>query len=456
MQENSSIKAFIVSSMEEYEYETNGILSYTENNSSCNFIKQINLELINLVNKYKNTYILDINKIIYELGINNVYNYKMKYISRDPYNIDVYVEMSKLLNRIIGAIYYRTKKLIVVDLDNTLYGGVLGEDGIDGIKLSDEYPGDCYKKFQKTLKNLKDKGFLLAISSKNNYDDVKKLFEHKHMILKENDFVSIKANWEDKYINIKNITKELNIGLNSVVFIDDSEYELEYVKKELPEIETIKIPGNVIEISRLLEQMNFFDKISITEEDKNKTNLYHIRKYTSNSNGDIDEFLKDLNIEIKFKILKEDNKEIERASEMTLKTNQFNMTTKRYTLSDIKRFVKNDKKLIIMMNVKDKFGEYGNVGLAIVDVNDDIYSIDTFLLSCRILKRKLEYCMLEYIAKIARQNNIKKIIGQYIQTSKNQQFKDFYYIAGFELKNEKFEFDLRNKIKNVPEYIKIE
>lgn len=456
IQKYSSAKAIIITNMEEYEYEMEGIMDYKNKNNSYTFLKQINLELMNLINQYKYVHILDINKIAYKLGIKNLYDYKMKYISKDPYKIDVYIEMSKLLNRIIGAIYYRTKKLVAVDLDNTLYGGIIGEDGINGIKLSDEYPGHCYKKFQRTLKNLKNRGILLAIVSKNNYEDVKELFNNTHMILKEDDFVLIKANWEDKYINIRNIAKELNIGTDSIIFIDDNDYELQYVKKEMPEIEVIKVPKNSLELPKLLEEMNFFDKISITQEDKKKTELYKVKNSITSDNDNLDKFLQDLNMNVEFKILDTADNNIERVSEMTFKTNQFNMTTRRYTIADIYKFVQSNDKIVIVMNVKDKFGEHGNVGLSIVDTNNpEEWIIDSLLLSCRVLKRNLEFCMLNFVSNIARQKDINKLIGKYIPTTKNQAFSDFYIDAGFKKKDELFEFNLNQKLKNVPNYINI-
>ena len=450
---NSNIKAIIMTNMDEYENEAEGILEYNSINSTISFLKKFNIELLKLKEESSIFYLLDINKIVNELGKNNVYNNKMKFISKDPYTIPFYINLAKNIKRTIRAILKPSKKVLALDLDNTLYKGILGEDGIDKITNFEEYPGEHYKNLQTKIKNLKNRGILLALVTKNNLSDVQELFKTQKMPLQLEDFVSIKANWENKYENLNQIAKELNLDLNSFVFIDDNPYEIELINKKLPEVETVQISLKPEEAENVLEQIISFDKLYISEEDKNKTQTYKVRDIINIKNYEsIDEFLKDLKMEISFKIIKNEDKQlIERASQMTMKTNQFNMTTKRYTVQEIEKLVQDSNNHIIMLFVKDKFGNHGSVGLVILKNNE----IDTFLLSCRVLKRKIEYCVLEFAKNIVKQRLGKQeILAKYIKTDKNQAFKDFYKTAGMKIQeNGYYKLVVTQPVKEVPDYI---
>lgn len=271
IKQNSSVKAIIMANMEEYENELEGILEYNSSNSVITFLKKFNMQLINLKEQYSNFYIIDINKIITTIGARNTYNNKMKYLSKDPYKVDFYIEMVRFLRRVISNIFYTSKKVLLLDLDNTLYQGILGEDDIDKITNFSEYPEAHYNNLQIKIKNLKNRGVLLGLVTKNNYKDVENLFNLQKMPLQLDDFVVIKANWEDKYLNIKQISEELNLDLNSFVFIDDNPYEIELVNKKLSQVETINISSKPEEAEKVLDEIYFFDKLSITKEDMNRT-----------------------------------------------------------------------------------------------------------------------------------------------------------------------------------------
>lgn len=455
IEQHSNIKYIIMANMEEYENEPEGILEYNSINSIISFLKEFNFGLLKIKEKYNNFYLIDINKIISNLGVINVYNNKMKYLSKDPYKIEFYMEFVIYFKRIIKAIFKPSKKVLLLDLDNTLYNGILGEDDINQITNFEEYPQSHYKSLQIKIKNLKNRGVLLGLVSKNNYSDVEKLLKLNKMPLKLEDFVIIKANWEDKYINIIEISKELNLDINSFVFIDDNPYEIELINKKLPEIETINISLNPVEAEKVLDDIYSFDKLNISEEDTKRTELYKVKSNINFENiQNIDNFLKDLKMEISFKILTiQDKNLLERASQMTLKTNQFNMTTKRYSINEIEKIVQDSQNFIIMIFVRDKFGENGSSGLIILKENN----VDTFLLSCRILKRKIEYCMLN-IAKDIIKNKLKgkELIAKYVKTNKNEAFQDFYIDAGLEEHEDNiFKIDVDKEIQNLPNYIKV-
>lgn len=455
IKEKSKVKAIIFLNMEEYQEEVNGILEYNTLNSITSKLKKFNLELLNLREKYNTLYLIDINKINYDLGMLNVHNNKMKYISKDPYKPEFYIELSKKIARIINRIFNPCKKVLILDLDNTLYKGILSEDGIETITNFEEYPNAHYKNLQIKIKNLKNRGILLCLATKNDYSDVEKLFNTDKMHLKLNDFTIIKANWEDKYKNIMEISNELNLDFNSFVFVDDNPYEIEMINKMLPQIETLNISTKPEEAEHVLDKVYFFDTLSITEEDKNRAELYKQNvKFNLEKVLDIETFLNDLKMEVEFKILNnEDITLIERASQMTLKTNQFNMTTKRYSVEDIKKIIKEPENTVVMMFVEDKFGNHGSTGLVILKSNE----IDTFLLSCRVLKRNLEYAMLNFAKDIVKNKlQEKEMISKYIPTPKNTSFKSFYLDAGMtEIKENIYKIDVINSINKVSDYIKI-
>lgn len=453
IKEKSKVKAILFLNMDEYEQEVNGILEYNSRNSITSKLKEFNLKLIELRENYSNLYLIDINKLIRNIGITNTFNNKMKYLSKDPYKIDFYIELAKKMVRVINRIYNPNKKVLILDLDNTLYKGILSEDGINSIINFEEYPNAHYKELQIKIKNLKNRGILICLATKNDYSDVEKLFNKSKMPLLLSDFTIIKANWEDKYKNIIEISKELNLDLSSFVFVDDNPYEIEMVNKMLPQVETINISTKPEEAEKALDEIGFFETFNITEEDKKRAELYSQRlKVKFDETIDLDTFLKDLQMQVEFKILNEDDNDlIERASQMTLKTNQFNMTTRRYDVQEIKNILKNSRNTIGMMFVEDKFGDNGSTGLFILKDN----VLDSFLLSCRVLKRKLEFTMLNFAKNIVK-NKLKKneIIAEYIETEKNKIFGDFYSKAGMtNIENNLYKIDVKSDIQNLPDYI---
>jgi len=394
-------------------------------------------------------FIYGLNSFVTRFGENNVFDYKQYFYGDVRISLDYIPYLAEELVGYIKAVLGLNKKCIVLDLDNTLWGGIVGEDGFEGIKLGDSPVGRAYTEFQHNLLALNQRGILLAINSKNNFDDAMQIIkDHPNMVLKEDNFVCIRINWNDKVVNMKEISDELNIGLDSMVFFDDDPVNREYVKSNLPEIQTVDIsdPSN---FSKILKSINDFQMLKITDEDMTRNKMYlEQRKRTELKTqvGDLQDFLKQLNISVKIK--NADSFTIPRISQLTVKTNQFNLTTRRYQEEDIRKFSRDKDKIVECAQVEDKFGDNGITGVYIINKdNKQEWTIDTFLLSCRIIGRGVEDGMLHQIIEKARKEGVSKIRGEYIKTKKNKPAENFFPTFGFKKEGNFWIFDTKNHFK---------
>lgn len=400
--------------------------------------------------------IYDLNSFFHRFGENNIINDKLRYLG-DIYISPEYISyLSEDLMGYIKPFVSKNRKCIVLDLDNTLWGGIVGEDGFNNIKLDDKPPGNTFLEFQKYLFALYKCGIILAINSKNNPEDALKVIrEHPYMILREEHFACIKINWQNKVNNMIEIAQEINIGLDSLVFIDDDSLNRELVKENLPEVLVIDLPKDSSLYVRTLKSLNDFNTLQLTEEDYKKGEMYSHQRQRNELKRKItnmDDFLKSLNVQVEIALATDFT--IPRISQLTKKTNQFNLTTKRYTEENIKKFNGNPNYYVYGVNVKDKFGDNGLTGVIILNKNENKLIIDTILLSCRIIGRNVEKIMLYFIQEFARKNDFSKIIGEYVPTEKNSVCSDFYIENGFDVINQNL-FKLKdfNKIRNI-DYIK--
>ncbi|WP_395303172.1 HAD-IIIC family phosphatase [Pectobacterium polonicum] len=412
--------------------QVNSIYNYNHPVNIKKLQAQLNLLINDFSKKNGNVFILDFLSLIEKYGEVQLYDKSTWFYGKNRYSrkgIDVFCdEISSLINAISGY----SKKCLVLDLDNTLWGGVLGEDGISGIQLSSSGIGSVYQNLQREILKIKQKGILLALSSKNNIADVELAFKnHPDMILKLDDFILKKINWELKSINLKNIAKELNIGEDALVFIDDNPMERKLVSSNT-EVIVPNFPDSVDMLLDFITDVDkkFFSKISITDEDLSKTEQYQqifLRKNEENKFNNYHDFIRSLDIELT--ITKNDKKNISRISQLTQKTNQFNFTVKRYSEFDIESFMNDPKKTVYTGEVKDKFGCYGLVMMAIISHIDNDIIIDTFLMSCRVIGKLVEKAFLNNI--LNRYNGINTIIGIYKPTKKNVVVEHFYPDHGF-------------------------
>lgn len=339
---------------------------------------------------------------------------------------------------IIKSIYGKNKKGLVLDLDNTLWGGVVGDDGVDGIEIGQETNlGQVYAEFQNYVKMQKDIGVLLTVDSKNDEENAIAGLNHPDGSLKPDDFVAIKANWEPKSENMKAIAKELNILPESLVFVDDNPAERAIVEGQIkgaavPEIDS---PEHYI---RIIDHAGFFEATSVSDDDRKRNEMYMANKKRTEleeSFTDYSEYLKSLEMEAE--IAPFEKMYMPRIAQLTNKSNQFNLTTKRYTQDDIEKTAADDSNITLYGRLKDKFGDNGIVSLVIGNIRSDAeLHIDLWLMSCRVLKRDMEFAMMDALVEKARERGIKTIYGYYYPTAKNKMVKEFYDIQGFDLVSE--------------------
>lgn len=416
--------------------------TYLISNDGVNFNEiehYINNKIIQFSQKYVSILILNWYQTVKDFGFQNIFDSKFWYLGRIRLSgLGFSVLYQELIN-LRTAYYGRTKKVLIVDLDNTLWGGVLGEDGLNGIKLSEEGIEKVFRDFQKLVLSLKQIGIILCINSKNNQKDVNDLFnQHPMMILKYDDFIVKKINWNNKVDNIKEISRELNLSLDSMVFIDDSSVERQMVISYLPMVIVPEFPQ---ETALLCEWFlrdviyRYFPKYKINNEDIDKSKQYQrmiIRNELLNT-LDIDSFIETLKIELEVLVNIPDN--ILRISNLTQKTNQFNLTNKRYTAAQIEQLMNDPDYKVFCLDYQDKFGHEGIVGVCITHKVGVNLEINVFLLSCRIIGRKVEYDFLYQVLSFFATEQVDNILIGYCPTAKNVIGKNF--LDGLPLKVEK-------------------
>ena len=327
-----------------------------------------NKELKERTKEFDSVFLFDFNGFVTKYGEDNIFNYQNYFFGDIKISLSFISYLGELLMSYVIAFLGITKKCIVLDLDNTLWGGIVGEDGFDGIHIGPQPPGNSFLEFQKHLKALSQRGIILAINSKNNLDDAMNVIEnHPNMILKKDDFSCIVINWGDKVQNMREIAKQLNIGIDSLVFFDDDAVNREYVRRELPQIHVPEMSSDPSEYTKTLLSLNDFSTFQITAEDVSRKKMYMQQKHRTelqNSSSNLIDFLRTLNLHVVIK--KADNFSIPRISQLTLKTNQFNLTTKRYQKDEIKKFSVDNNMLVCSVQVIDKFGDNGITGVFII------------------------------------------------------------------------------------------
>jgi FkbH-like protein len=417
-------------------------------------IRDFNSQLAKIAKDNDSVYLYDFNGFVTRFGEQNVFDFRQFFFGDVKISLDYIPYMVHDLMGYIKALLGLNKKCIVLDLDNTLWGGIVGEDGFEGIKLGNDPVGKAFMEFQKILLALHQRGIILTINSKNNPEDaIKVIRDHPDMVLKEEHFACMKINWNDKVQNMKEIANELNIGLDSMVFFDDDPVNREYVQTNIPQILTVEMPSDAAQYAQTLMSLNDFNVLQITDEDIARGKMYlqdKQRKEMEQASTNIQEFLQQL--DVKLTIKKANYFTISRISQLTLKTNQFNLTTRRYQEEDIKKFIQ-DGHWVGCAQVEDKFGDNGITGVFIVKKENSQWLIDTFLLSCRIIGRGVEDGILAHILKKAKAENVKSVKGEFIPTKKNTPCANFLSDYGFKKEGTHWSFDLNNPIK-IPSHLK--
>ena len=386
-----------------------------------------------------NVKLIDIERVIASVSIKNSFNVRYFYSSETLYTIDFYKEYSKVIKPIFMSAYGLTKKALIFDCDNTLWKGVLGEDGFNNIEMSTRTKkGSIFAEIQSIAIGISKKGVLIGLCSKNNLSDIKEVFKSHPDIKLKNKYITInKSNWLDKASNLKRIADELNIGLDSLVFIDDSSFEVNLIREQLPEVTVLQVPQNLFLYPQLLrENLDLFYSNSTTNEDIKKTEMYKEEGKRSQAKENF-RSIKDYLLSLSLKLTIYENNEllIPRLSQMSQKTNQFNLTTKRYTENNVKSFIEDTNTIVYSISVTDKYGDSGITGLCILKRGNEIgtFFIDTFLMSCRIIGRDIEFAFIYNIINRLKKKKVKILKASYYKTKKNDQVKSFFEKCSFSL-----------------------
>lgn len=404
-------------------------------------VRKLNYELMQLSEKEQNFFVCDLSAIQNKYGRNFMFDAMIYTNTEMILSIDAVPLVAKRVIDIISAIQGKFKKCVILDLDNTLWGGVVGDDGLEGIQLGHGLGiGKAFTEFQMWLKKLKNRGIILCVCSKNDEKNAKEPFlKHPDMILHLEDISVFMANWETKVDNIRQIQQILNIGFDSMVFIDDNPFERNIVRENIQSITVPEMPDDPSLYLEYLYSLNLFETASYSSSDKDRTKQYQIqakRAEFSKTFKNEDDFLRSLNMESSVEPFTKFN--TPRVAQLSQRSNQFNLRTVRYTEADVKNMSDDPNIVSLAFTLKDKFGDNGLIAVVILKkLNEEELFIDTWFMSCRVLKRGMENFTLNKIVEIARKIGAKRIIGEYIPTLKNEMVKDHYKSLGFSSSHKK-------------------
>jgi len=352
---------------------------------------------------------------------------------RQPYTDEFFALLGAELGRSLITRTRSFPKCIAVDCDNTLWGGVIGEDGLEGIVLSTDFPGSAFQALQLQLRRLKDQGILLAIVSKNDHEAVKEVFDlHPGMVLTEDDIAAWRVNWTPKSENIRSLSDELNFATDAFVFVDDSHFEINEVRAALPEVRLLKVPEEPAEIPQLLPTSSIFRGLTANDDDVERTRRIQqeAKRKSATEAMTHDDFLASLRLQVRVHEMAPES--LERTTQLINKTNQFNLTTIRRTAAEVDALSRNTSSAVLTCQVTDRFGDYGLVGVVILTgLQGKTAELDTFLLSCRVLGRGVEFAVLTAACEHAAEAGVASVVGKFESTLKNGQVADFYERGGF-------------------------
>ena len=411
-----------------------GGLDSTELYGRTNFLLRLNLEFARVARANRHLLINDIHHLSCRLGLDYWYNPEQWFGYKMAVSHSASVHLTHGVTRLIGAALGRTRKCLVLDLDNTLWGGVIGDDGLQGIRIGKETPqGEAYTAFQTYCRELSQRGVLLAACSKNDAETARQGFAHPDSILALDSIASFRANWDPKPDNIRRIREDLNIGLDSLVFVDDNPSERAFVRAQLPEVAVPDVGEEVARFPVHLDREGYFEAVHLNRDDAQRTTFYsenakradHEAQFTSYA-----EFLDSLSMEAE--IASFSPVYLDRICQLTNKTNQFNLTTRRYTLPEMEAMARSDEFVTLYGRLKDKFGDNGLVSVIAARLAGQEMHVELWLMSCRVLKRDMELAMLDALVARAAARGATRIVGYYYRTAKNAMVAEHYGALGFE------------------------
>ena len=408
-------------------------------------LRKINMGLMDLSQQSKDMFVCDLASLQSDLGYGFVFDPKV-YVSADMvYRIDFLPYIAKHVTDIILSINGSFKKCLILDLDNTIWGGIIGDDGMEGIQVGYLGLGKIFTELQLWAKQLKQRGIILAICSKNTESIAMEPFQsHPDMVLHMDDIAVFVANWETKVDNIRHIQSILNIGFDSMVFVDNNPFEREIVKSAIPDITVPELPEDPAEYLIYLRSLNLFETAFFTEQDDQRTRQY---QEEARRNAVLQRFDNEMDFLANLQMVSEvkafDEFDIPRVAQLSQRSNQFNLRTIRYTEADIKQLSADPNFYTISLSLKDRFGDHGLIGIVILKKqDDDTLFMDSWIMSCRVLKRGMENFTINTIADLARANGFKRVMGEYLPTKKNGIVKDHYLTLGFKQEGDKWVLNL--------------
>jgi len=428
----------VINSFEMARSAAYGILDPLMNAGQTAVIQSLNARLRAIVAAVSGAYIVDMDQLMLRIGYDRAVDDRYWHFGRAPYRFQLTRALAATYAKFARALKGKAKKCLVLDCDNTLWGGVIGEDGMAGIKLGSTNPDSAFVELHGAILDLYNRGVLIALNSKNNHDDAIEVFEkHPDSLLRPEHFVSTRINWHDKVSNLREIAAELNIGLDSLVFVDDSPFECQYVREALPEVETIELPKDPSGYANIIRDIGSFDSLALSDEDRRRSQMYRAesaRDQLKSSAASMEQFLRSLDLRIT--VGRAGAFHVPRIAQLTQKTNQFNLTTRRYSESDIERMLSDPSWLVYFAELEDKFDRAGIIAVVLVKVDEAIAEIDTFLMSCRVIGRGVERALLSKVFEDVKALGVANLTGEYIPTAKNSLAAGFYEELGFTRRQE--------------------
>ena len=425
--------SLVLHNLEEPVAPSGGVLDAQTGEGQSEAIRRINRDLQAAAAEHTGVYVLDYNALVGRHGRARWHDERKRLTVGLPIAAENLGHLAGEWLRYLHPLAGRVAKAVAVDLDNTLWGGVVGEDGTAGIKLGMEYPGAAYLELQRALLDLHRRGVLLAICSKNNPEDAMDVLEnHPHMLLRPAHFAAMRINWSDKVQNLRDLARELNIGLDALAFLDDNPVERQHVRGQLPEVHVIELPDDAMRFARVVRESAMFERLRLTAEDARRGSIYleqRERDQLLQAVTSPDEFYRSLGQDADIARLTAST--LSRCAQLINKTNQFNLTTRRYSEQQLRDLAGSPACDCFSIRVRDRFGDNGLVGVAIARFQDGVCDIDTFLLSCRVIGRTVETAFLSFLVEHARRLGAHRIQGWFIPTRKNAPASAFYASHGF-------------------------
>ena len=418
-------------------------------------LRKLNYELMHFAARNANLFLCDLSSIHNQVGKLNFFQPSVYINTEMVLNIDVLPLIADKTLALISAMNGKFKKCVILDLDNTTWGGIIGDDGIENIQIGSLGIGKAFSEFQYWIKKLKNRGIIVAVCSKNTESVAREPFEkHPEMVLKMEDIAVFVANWENKADNIRNIQSILNIGFDSMVFLDDNPFERNMVRENLPDVCVPELPEDPADYLEYLYELNLFETVSFSNEDTERTKLYQIeaqRNSVQKKFANEDDFLKNLDMISLVEPFTKFN--TPRVSQLSQRSNQFNLRTVRYGDADIERLSTDSNYFTFSFTLEDKFGDNGLICVIILQKESPkVLFIDTWFMSCRVLKRGMEHFVLNTLVETAKENGFTTLKGEYLQTPKNEMVKDHYLNLGFKENNTFWELDI-NSYENKKNFI---